>query len=62
VTAAIGVVIVPLIAVLVIVSGTLNGAGDTRSGMKNVASNLWLVRIPLAFLFGLIVTWRTAGV
>jgi Na+-driven multidrug efflux pump len=35
----------------VILGGGLSGAGDTRSVMTRVALSLWLVRIPLSYLF-----------
>jgi putative MATE family efflux protein len=41
----------PFMAVLVILSGALNGAGDTRGVMLIVSGSLWLVRIPLSYLF-----------
>jgi len=41
----------PCMALWVIFGGGLNGAGDTRSVMKNVVLTLWLVRIPLSYLF-----------
>jgi MATE family multidrug resistance protein len=41
----------PFMAWGVILGGGLSGAGDTRSVMTRVALSLWLVRIPLAYLF-----------
>ncbi len=41
----------PFMAWGVILGGGLNGAGDTRSVMIRVALSLWSVRIPLAYLF-----------
>jgi putative MATE family efflux protein len=41
----------PFMAVLVILSGALNGAGDTKGVMMIVTGSLWLVRIPLSYLF-----------
>ena len=38
----------------VILSGGLNGAGDTKSVMIRVALSVWLVRIPLSYLLGII--------
>ena len=35
----------------IVLGGGLNGAGDTKSVMARVALSLWLVRIPLAYLF-----------
>ena len=44
----------PLMAWGVILAGGLNGAGDTRGNMIIVASSVWLVRIPTAYLFGIL--------
>jgi len=41
----------PVMAWGIILSGGLNGAGDTRGVLRNVALSLWLVRIPLCYLF-----------
>jgi putative MATE family efflux protein len=41
----------PVMAWGIILSGALNGAGDTRGVLRNVALSLWLVRIPLCYLF-----------
>jgi len=40
----------PFMAWGVILSGGLNGAGDTRSVLLRVALSVWLVRIPLSYL------------
>jgi putative MATE family efflux protein len=42
----------PLMAWGVILSGGLNGAGDTKGVLIAVASSVWLVRVPLSYLFG----------
>lgn len=42
----------PFMAWAVIISGGLNGAGDTRSVMKVVLGSQWLVRLPLAYIMG----------
>jgi multidrug resistance protein, MATE family len=41
----------PVMAWGIILAGGLNGAGDTRGVLRNVALSLWLVRIPLCYLF-----------
>jgi len=41
----------PFMAWGVILGGGLSGAGDTKSVMLRVALSLWLVRIPLSYLF-----------
>lgn len=44
----------PFMAWGVILSGGLNGAGDTKSVMARVALSVWLVRIPLSYLLGIV--------
>jgi Na+-driven multidrug efflux pump len=41
----------PFMAWSVILSGGLNGAGDTKSVLTRIALSVWLVRIPLSYLF-----------
>jgi MATE family, multidrug efflux pump len=41
----------PFMAWGLILGGGLSGAGDTKSVMTRVALSLWLVRIPLSYLF-----------
>jgi putative MATE family efflux protein len=41
----------PFMAWGVILSGGLNGAGDTRSVLLRIALSVWLVRIPLSTIF-----------
>ncbi len=51
----------PTLATLMVLSGALRGAGDTRATLVVTAGGLWLVRLPLAILlthsFGLIGAW-----
>jgi putative MATE family efflux protein len=41
----------PFMAWGLILAGGLNGAGDTKSVLMRVALSLWLVRIPLSYIF-----------
>jgi MATE family multidrug resistance protein len=41
----------PIMAAGVILGGGLSGAGDTRSVLVRVALSIWLVRIPLCYVF-----------
>ncbi|HMK66081.1 MAG TPA: MATE family efflux transporter, partial [Thermodesulfobacteriota bacterium] len=41
----------PFMAWGIILGGGLSGAGDTRSVMIRVALSVWLVRLPMAYLF-----------
>ena len=52
----------PLMAWGVILAGGLSGAGDTRSNMLIVALSVWLVRIPSAYLFGVVLGFGPAAV
>ncbi|MGL4369954.1 MAG: MATE family efflux transporter [Spirochaetota bacterium] len=52
----------PFMAVLVILSGALNGAGDTRGVMMIVTGSLWLVRIPCAYIFAVVLGFGPAAV
>jgi multidrug resistance protein, MATE family len=42
----------PFMAVLVILSGALNGAGDTFGVMRIVVAGMWLIRVPLSWFLG----------
>jgi putative MATE family efflux protein len=46
----------PFMAWAAILSGALNGAGDTRPVLASVLISIWGIRIPLCFLFGVILT------
>jgi MATE family multidrug resistance protein len=48
----------PIMAWGIILAGGLNGAGDTRGVLLRVALSVWLVRIPLCYLF---VVWLGFG-
>ena len=52
----------PFMAWGVILAGGLNGAGDTKSVMIRVASSVWLVRIPLCYIFGVLLGFGAVGV
>jgi MATE family multidrug resistance protein len=41
----------PFMAWGIILGGGLNGAGDTRSVLMRVAFSVWIVRIPLSYIF-----------
>lgn len=44
----------PFMAWAVILGGGLNGAGDTKSVMAIVSLSIWLVRLPLCYLLGVL--------
>jgi len=43
----------PVTAWAMILGGSLNGAGDTKSVMFIVASSMWVVRLPLCYIFAI---------
>lgn len=52
----------PFMAWGVILGGGLGGAGDTRSVMIRIASSVWLIRIPLAYFFVVVLGLGAASV
>jgi MATE family multidrug resistance protein len=52
----------PFMAWGIILGGGLNGAGDTKSVMLRVSLSLWLVRIPLSYVFVILLGWGAASV
>lgn len=52
----------PFMAFGVILGGGLNGVGDTKSVMVRVISSLWLIRIPLAFVLGIVLNYGSSGI
>jgi MATE family multidrug resistance protein len=51
----------PLLAASMVFSGGLRGAGDTRWPMMITGGSIWLVRLPLAYLFALVLGWGLPG-
>jgi putative MATE family efflux protein len=52
----------PVMAWGMILGGGLNGAGDTKSVLLRVALSLWLVRIPLSYIFVFLLGWGAVAV
>ena len=52
----------PFMAWGIILGGGMSGAGDTRSVMIRVAASIWLVRLPLAYLFVVVLGFGPASV
>lgn len=52
----------PLMAVTFILSGGLEGAGDTKSVMLRVAASIWLLRLPLVYLFAIVLNLGISSV
>jgi Na+-driven multidrug efflux pump len=51
----------PVVAANMIFAGGLRGAGDTRWPMAITAVGIWLVRLPLAYLFAISLGWGLTG-
>jgi putative MATE family efflux protein len=51
----------PIMAAATIFAGALRGAGDTRYPMIITGAGIWLVRLPLAYLFALGFDWGLVG-
>jgi putative MATE family efflux protein len=52
----------PFMAWGVILGGGLNGAGDTKSVLMRIAFSVWLVRIPLSYIFVILFGFGAASV
>lgn len=51
----------PLLAASMVFAGGLRGAGDTRYPMVITAAGIWGLRVPLAYLLGLVMGWGLVG-
>ncbi|MCJ7663976.1 MAG: MATE family efflux transporter [Desulfobacterales bacterium] len=51
----------PFMALSLILGGCLQGAGDTRGTMRVVIFSMWLIRLPLAYLFALVLGYGAVG-
>ncbi|HBL23731.1 MAG TPA: MATE family efflux transporter [Deltaproteobacteria bacterium] len=52
----------PFMALWVILAGALSGAGDTRSMMFIITASTWLVRVPLCYLFVVVLGFEAHAV
>jgi len=51
----------PFLAATMIFAGGLRGAGDTRFPMIITGASIWLIRLPLAYLFAIVLGWGLTG-
>lgn len=51
----------PFLAAAMIFAGALRGAGDTRFPMVITAAAIWLIRLPLAYVLGVMLGWGLVG-
>lgn len=52
----------PFIALNLAMSGALNGAGDTKALMRYTIFTLWIVRIPITYIFGITLGFGSQGI
>jgi putative MATE family efflux protein len=52
----------PLLAIAVVLGSALRGAGDTRTVLVYTFVGIWIVRVGLAYLFGIVLGWGLFGV
>jgi MATE family multidrug resistance protein len=52
----------PFMALGVVLSGGLQGAGDTKGTMWVIIIAMWFIRLPLAYLLSLVMNYGAAGV
>ena len=52
----------PFQAIGHVLAGSLRGAGDTRFPMLATFTGIWLIRLPLGYLFGVILGWSLPGI
>ena len=52
----------PFMAWAVIIGGAINGAGDTRGVMRIVILSQWAVRLPLAYVLGIVFSLGPAAI
>ncbi len=52
----------PFMALSVVLGGGLQGAGDTRGTMWVVGTAMWVIRLPLAYVFALALGYGATGV
>ncbi len=51
----------PFLALVMVVSGGLRGAGDTITPLKYTVIHGWLIRLPLAYLLAFLLGFQTTG-
>ncbi len=55
-------IIQPPLAIGFVMAGILRGAGDTRYPMFSTSITIWVLRVPLAYLFGVVFGWGIRGI
>ena len=52
----------PFIALNLAMGGALNGAGDTKATMRYAILNVWVLRLPLAYILGIFLGFGATGI
>ena len=52
----------PFIALNLAMGGALNGAGDTKATMTYAILNVWVLRLPLAYILGIFLGFGATGI
>ena len=52
----------PFIALNLAMNGALNGAGDTKATMTYAVLNVWVLRLPLAYILGIFLGFGATGI
>lgn len=52
----------PFLALIMVFSGGLRGAGDTMTPLKYTAIHGWLIRLPLAYILAFLLEFQTTGI
>jgi len=52
----------PLLVMSIVFGGAMQGAGDTRGAMWIIIAAVWIIRVPLAGVFALVLSWGATGV
>ena len=52
----------PFIALNLAMNGALNGAGDTKATMRYAILNVWVLRLPLAYILGIFLGFGATGI
>ncbi|MCX7822130.1 MAG: MATE family efflux transporter [Syntrophobacterales bacterium] len=52
----------PLLVMSIVFGGAIQGAGDTKGAMKIILLAVWLVRVPLAGILSILLSWGAEGI
>lgn len=52
----------PMLVMSIVFGGAIQGAGDTKGAMRIIVLAVWVIRVPLAGIFSLLLPWGAEGV